>query len=69
MFGQKNYYEKKIDMLERKIKALEDHKVASDELIATQKQLIASKDEIIAVNRQLIAEKERLIQVLMQKGN
>ena len=49
---------KKNEMLERKIKALEDHRDASNELIATQRQLIAAKDEKVIVLEKLIASYE-----------
>lgn len=61
MFGRKKYLEEKVILLERKNKALEEHKEATDTLLETYKKLIAAKDDQIVALLGHIEAKDKLI--------
>ena len=61
MFGRYRHEKNKNQLLEKKCKALEEHKAASDELIATLRQLNDAKDEKAAALQKVIMTQDKLI--------
>lgn len=61
MFGRYRHEVNKNALLERKIKALEENKAASDELLATMRMLDKAKDEKAEALTQVIETQKKLI--------
>ena len=61
MFGRYRHEVNKNALLERKCKALEENKAASDELIATMRMLDKAKDEKAEALMQIIETQNKLI--------